>query len=97
MELLSRWKGLKLDHNNTIVSASYIGCFKSGQWYSRVIIIKFASWEVKATILAAYRKQSSVLVEGSELVIFSDLSILTFKKKRNLRFLTSDLQSWKVL
>lgn len=75
-DLISGWKGTDGVLDITIVSAFRIGIFKSGQRYPKNIIIKLPSWEIKVAILAAYRRQSTVSVEGNAITILSDLSIL---------------------
>lgn len=47
-------------------------------------------------ILESYWEQSEHIIEGSFVDIFHDLSAITLKKRRVLKFLTQDLQEQQI-
>lgn len=69
-----------------------IGPLRARAKYPRDIILQFESWSVKVKIIAAYREQPEIIAAGSQLFVYSNLSEITLKKRKCLRFLTEKLQ-----
>lgn len=87
--------GGEIEIETPIESAFQVGSYRSGLKYSRVILVKFPSWDIKNRILKAHRDTPD-FVEGVSVGIYADLSVLTLKKRRSFQLLMSVLQRQKI-
>lgn len=89
-ELFTAWAGSDCEVVITIVSAYRIGTRREVNKYPREVLIKFPK------ILGIFLDQPRLVVEGSKLQIFPDLSCITVKKRRELKFHTTVLTSLNI-
>lgn len=91
-ELFSTCVGSESETEVTLSTAFRIGPRRKTASYPRNIIIKFPYWNMKAKILESFWEQSESVIEGYQISVFPDLSVITLKKRKLLKFLTLDLQ-----
>lgn len=60
------------------------------------ILVKFPDWPTKQAILAIFRGQQGLEIEGERILIYPDLSTITVWKRKNRRFLTAAMVQHKI-
>lgn len=71
-----------------------MGPYRLSNKYPRFITVKFPYWDTKAKLLESYWEQPEILIDGTQMNIYPDISAITLEKRKNLRYLT---KSYKTL
>lgn len=64
---------------------------KSSFKFPTEVLVKFLDLTGKTRILECFCEQTEVIIAGSQLVIYPDMSLITLPKQNNLKFLTMEL------
>lgn len=76
-----------------LLAAYRVGIYRPTNKYPWDIIVKFLHLNIKAKVLECYWEQQSIIIEDKQVQLFPGVSGITLDKRRNLKFLTKELQS----
>lgn len=79
-----------------IASAYRLGPFRKTKKIPRDVLVRFPDWHTKRAVLNIFRKQQGLEIESFQISIYSDLSIITIRKQKNFKFVTSGLIQHKI-
>lgn len=78
----------------SIESAYRISAYRTTAKLPGDFIVKFSFWSIKAKVLGSYWEQPDVNIEGYLAHALPDLSQITLRKKKSLKFVVQNLQGW---
>lgn len=92
MELFTAWLGANSTLVVNIEATYWLGAIRATYKFPRDLLVRFPQWQVKAKNIESFLDQPKVIIEGSQISIFSDLSLVMLKKHKDLKFLTAELR-----